>query len=66
MLRSLRARLFLVTVAIAGAALVTAALVSRVAVRSEFRHLERDPARPAILQTVFGVGYRLIGTRGVP
>ena len=30
------------------------------------RKLERDPARPAILQTVFGVGYRLIGTRGAP
>jgi len=41
-LRSLRARLLLLTVAIAGAALVSAVLVSRVAVRSEFRQLERD------------------------
>ena len=40
MLRSLRARLLLLAVAVTGVALVTAALVSRLAVRTEFQRLE--------------------------
>jgi signal transduction histidine kinase len=40
MLRSLRSRLLLLTVAVAGVALVAAGLVSRVAVRTEFHRLE--------------------------